>query len=59
MTDRYVECIYCNADVPSEGEYVPAVDDDADWIRLAGLHAADCEWIETRAHRIDGTDWRA
>lgn len=47
-----VECAYCNHDVPDEGEYVPSVSDDDEWERLATLHASDCEWVVTRAHRL-------
>lgn len=46
-------CAYCNVDVPDEGDYVPAVNDDEEWERLATYHDTDCEWILTRAHRIN------
>lgn len=47
------ECVYCNADVADDQDAsAPAHDDDAAWAALAEEHAADCEWIATRAHRI-------
>jgi hypothetical protein len=46
-------CSYCNTEVPNEGDYIPDEWDDAEWARLRELHAADCEWAETRSHRID------
>lgn len=45
-------CDYCNRDVPDEGDFVPEVSDDDEWEQLAALHADDCEWIITRAHRV-------
>lgn len=47
------ECIYCNTEVPDEGEYVPEVNDYSEWARLALLHGEDCEWVMSRAHRLD------
>lgn len=48
------ECVYCGAEIPeSRAAEVPPVDDDAEWELLAADHAADCEWIITRAHRVD------
>lgn len=32
---------------------VPPVDDDEAWAREAKRHEGDCEWVETRAHRIE------
>jgi hypothetical protein len=49
--DDLVECAYCGANV-SEIEPVPPVDDNEEWERLATDHSEGCEWIETRAHRI-------
>ena len=49
---EYSECIYCGADVTGFEE-VPAVDDDAAWASLAEKHETACEWIETRAHRLE------
>ncbi len=49
---QITECVYCSAHVPNEGE-VPSKGDDAAWRMLALQHAADCEWISTRAHRIE------
>jgi hypothetical protein len=45
------ECLYCGRD--SDLDATPAVDDDAAWGALARDHAADCEWVVTRAHRRD------
>lgn len=45
-------CAYCGAselpDAPA-----PAMDDDAAWARLAREHLDRCEWVETRAHRME------
>lgn len=48
-----IECVYCNHEMPDEGDYVPDVNDDEEWERLATFHGPDCEWIITRAHRIE------
>ncbi len=48
-TQDYI-CAYCGLRVASD-EGVPAVNDDAEWARLAGLHKDGCEWCRTRAHR--------
>jgi hypothetical protein len=45
------ECIYCGRAVIEHD--VPAVDDDEAWEDLRLAHAPGCEWIVTRAHRID------
>lgn len=52
--DTYHECAYCNAEIVGDPDTtpVPAVDDDEAWEELACQHAADCEWIETRAHQL-------
>jgi hypothetical protein len=47
-----VECVYCYCQVPAD-ETVPPVGDDAAWAELAREHADDCEWVLTRAHRLD------
>lgn len=44
-------CVYCGYEVTNETE-VPAVSDNAAWERLAQEHADECEWIQTRAHRV-------
>lgn len=52
------ECDDCGRTVIwREDEPPPAVDDDAAWATLAGAHNDDCEWVRTRAHRLD-TDAR-
>ena len=48
-----IECVYCGYMVPDEENVpTPPVDDDAEWVELAKCHAADCEWLLTRAHRL-------
>jgi len=45
-------CAYCGAEhAPSSS--VPALDDDAAWDELADDHESHCEWVLTRAHRLD------
>ena len=44
-------CAYCYCEVSSLD--VPSVDDDDAWELLAEEHEAHCEWVLTRAHRID------
>lgn len=51
-SEKLTECAYCNKVVPDEGEYVPGVEDDEEWERLAELHGPYCEWVETRGHRV-------
>lgn len=46
------ECIYCGATHAALAE-VPALGDDATWTRLAKEHGDGCEWIATRAHRVE------
>jgi seryl-tRNA synthetase len=45
----FERCIYCYVDVPAAD--VPAYRDDEAWAEIATHHAADCEWVTTRAHR--------
>lgn len=45
------KCIYCNRKVTDLD--VPEVDDNEEWDRLALEHRKSCEWIATRAHRIN------
>lgn len=47
-----VECAYCGA-THTPPATVPALDDDAAWEALAEEHGEGCEWIATRAHRLD------
>jgi hypothetical protein len=48
------ECLYCGVIVPNRGDGPPpAVDDTAAWRDLCEEHAEDCEWILTRAHRLE------
>lgn len=46
-----VTCHCCNHLVPRT--VAPAVGDDAGWSAIAADHAADCEWVATRAGRLD------
>jgi len=46
------ECIYCRAEV-HDPDPVPDVDDDEAWAAIASDHEHDCEWVLTRAHRIE------
>jgi hypothetical protein len=49
------QCAYCHIDLPAEDRLtVPSPSDDAEWERLAPQHGPGCEWVATRAHRIDG-----
>jgi len=48
---RQKTCAYCG-ETHGEPGYVPDEDDRGEWQRLAALHAAGCEWIETRAHMM-------
>lgn len=50
--DDEVECAYCGrSQVPPSA--VPALDDDHAWANMAGDHDDECEWIRTRAHRVE------
>lgn len=49
------ECIYCRADVEVRSD-VPAIGDHISWAALAESHKPNCEWILTRAHRIEPSD---
>lgn len=58
---QYQWCVYCGTYVlvidqdPRFSEpcdIVPAVDDDEAWKERSLWHLPDCEWIETRAHRL-------
>ena len=45
-------CVYCDQLI-DDRTLTPEVDDDAGWRELAPDHATDCEWILTRAHRVN------
>lgn len=45
------ECAYCGSDPVTLT--VPPTSDDAAWAELAKEHSPDCEWIATRAHRVE------
>jgi hypothetical protein len=49
---RLVECAYCNQWVPA-GDPAPGADDDGAWGEIAPEHRDDCEWVATRAHRLE------
>ncbi len=51
MADNLVDCAYCDALVNPKD--VPTVDDDETWQRIASAHSVDCEWVLTRAHRVN------
>jgi hypothetical protein len=42
-------CIYC--DRLATERNAPTLSDDDAWVAIASEHAADCEWVTTRAHR--------
>ena len=46
---RSTECAYCGHEAE---QIVPDIRDDEEWKRLSQQHAGDCEWIQTRAHRV-------
>jgi hypothetical protein len=45
-------CGYCGIEVATDHVDAAAVDDDETWELIAAEHAAGCEWVATRAHRI-------
>ena len=49
-----LRCAYCGSEEWFRTDAkVPAVDDDEAWGKLAEKHERYCEWVQTRAHRID------
>lgn len=50
--DEEVECAYCGR-THTPPSAVPALDDDEAWADMAPDHADYCEWIATRAHRVE------
>jgi hypothetical protein len=48
---RLVDCAYCGCQVRAS-DSVPPADDDEAWEEAAKGHDEDCEWVETRAHRV-------
>lgn len=50
--DDQVECAYCGR-LHTPPSAVPALDDDHAWADMAGDHDEECEWIRTRAHRVE------
>lgn len=45
------QCIYCDSHV-ADPDRVQPPDDDAAWASIASKHRSDCEWAQTRAHRV-------
>ena len=45
-------CAYCDAEV-ANSDTLPGVGDDDSWRELSRDHERYCEWIATRAHRIE------
>jgi hypothetical protein len=48
-----VDCSYCGEEVVEDGMSTPHADDGDAWADLATVHLDGCEWITTRAHRIE------
>jgi hypothetical protein len=48
-------CISCGEELTGP-QVVPEVNDDAEWERQEQCHAGDCEWVLTRAWRVN-TGW--
>ena len=46
-------CIYCGVFEPNLRP-VPDISDDSAWTERAEEHESGCEWIVTRAHRLEG-----
>jgi len=53
VVDDYHECLYCNREIAGPEGPVPAVEDDEAWGQMASAHEPGCDWIETRAHRLE------
>lgn len=53
---RVAACAYCHCDVSIDD--VPDVDDESAWAEAAGQHADDCEWLLTRAHRVEPLEYQ-
>lgn len=49
--DPIVDCAYCGHEVIKSD--VPETGDDKGWAEVAPMHADDCEWVATRAHRVN------
>ena len=53
---RAATCLYCGRVGPLlDDRGVPGVGDDDAWAELAGEHEPTCEWVATRAHRLEAT----
>jgi hypothetical protein len=51
---EFAQCQYCAyEDFAENMQEVPAIDDSAEWQKLAEKHSDACEWIQTRAFRIE------
>ena len=54
LVHQVSQCAYCFAEVENNPDVsLPAVDDDEGWAREAEQHNEGCNWIKTRAHRLD------
>lgn len=51
-TETETTCAYCGATV-SEADRVPDLLDHAAWKRMTATHAAYCEWMTSRAARLE------
>jgi len=47
-----IECFYCGRDIAEEVK-IPSSRDDEAWRKVAEGHETDCEWVLTRAHRLN------
>ena len=47
------ECLYCHYDIDVNENYVPDLDNNEEWDRIAEFHSPSCTWVLTRAHRIN------
>ena len=45
------DCLYCGA--PDVSGEVPDISNGKTWKRLEEYHNVGCEWVKTRAHRIN------
>jgi len=53
LNDGYYTCVYCGVEIDGGEPDPPDVDDDESWAELAKVHADGCEWVATRAHRME------
>lgn len=54
MSTEKSKCAYCNRKLSVPASWVPPVNHDEAWAEIAaGGHTKSCEWVATRAHRLD------